>query len=509
MKLLKYIISIVIVLLMGSCNEDWLELTNPNQQTSGTFWKSEHDILKGVNATYQSLNYDGTWLRFAPIALDLRGDDMLSPSPWHVLQNTGTFKLFNNTIMQEWLWVAFYGGVYRANQVITHIEEVEFTDQGMYNRLKGEALFLRGFYYFYLVNFFNHIPLITKPFESSEEYYSAQNTPEEVWAQIIADFSEAAALLPTSYSGVDIGRANKGAALGFLGKSYLFTKDFQKASDAFKQVMNLGVYGLMENYGDNFTEAFENNKESVFEIQFSREVGGTDLGWVWVNANKSQTTAKAITYAPTPFGWGDAAPTRWIFNKFLEEKTIDGNDDPRLRATIQYNYEGCVLYGRSFQEVYANNLNKLGVKKYCNDQSGRPDEKDWRSGINERVMRYADILMMYAECQNELGNQAECAKYIQIVRDRANLPDREAEFAAYSQSQMRERISDERALEFALEGHRFDDLLRWGWMKDAAKLQILREHDSEFNSYVAGREFFSIPQHEIETNPKLVQNPGY
>jgi hypothetical protein len=274
--------------------------------------------------------------------------------------------------------------------------------------------------------------------------------------------------------------------------------------------MNLGVYDLVPNYADNFTEANENNKESLFEVQFSRDVGGTTLGWVESPAaDWSKTTARAVTFGPAPFGWGDAAPSQWIVDEFKKEKTKTGGDDPRLRATIYYNYPGCTLYGQSFQTVYAANLNFIGVKKYGNGDSGRPDEKDWRSGINERLMRYADILMMYAECQNELGNTAECAKYIQRVRNRANLPDREAEFAALSKEQMRDRLAHERALEFALEGHRFDDIRRWGWLQNPTKLAELKTHDPEFNSYVPGREYFSIPQAEIDVNKNLKQNAGY
>ena len=138
-----------------------------------------------------------------------------------------------------------------------------------------------------------------------------------------------------------------------------------------------------------------------------------------------------------------------------------------------------------------------------------PDEKDWRSGINERLMRFSDVLLMYAECQNELDNRAECAKQIQRVRNRASLPDREADFAALSKENMRERIAHERALEFALEGHRFDDIRRWGWLQNPTKLDELKSHDPEFKSYVAGREFFSIPQAEIDVNKNLKQNSGY
>ena len=510
MKNIKLILLTAAILSGTACSKDFLELSNPNVQTSGSFWKTEADAAAGVNAIYQSLYYDGTFLRFAQCALDFRGDDAWSPSPWDVLSNTGSFKLFNNTIMQEWLWVAFYGGVTRANLAIANIDNIPFETAGLKDRLKGEALFLRGLHYYYLVTFFNNVPLILKPYESSDDYFPSQATPAEVWEQIYADFNEAARLLPVSYNDPDKGRATKGAALAFLGKSFLFNQKFADASAKFKEVIDLGVYNLMPNYGDNFTEQFENNQESIFEIQFSREVGGTVLGWVDAPySDWAKTTARAITYAPAPFGWNDAAPTPWIFQKFLEEKTVDGQDDPRLQATIYYNYPGCTLYGQSFQNVYATELGKLGVKKYGNGDSGRPDEKDWRSGINERLMRYSDVLLMYAECQNELGNPAVCAEYIQKVRTRANLPNRQAEFAGLTKEQLRDRIADERLLEFVFEGHRFDDIRRWGWLQNPTKLAELQAHDAEFNSYVPGREYFSIPQLEIETNPNLRQNPGY
>jgi len=510
MNIKKILLTTVVGLSFTSCGKKYLELTNPNQQTTATFWKTENDAVMAVNAAYQSLYYDGTFMRFAQCALDFRADDVVSPSPWDVLANTASFKSFNNSIMQQWLWIAFYGGVTRANFVLDNIDKVPFKDQNLYNRLKGEALFLRGLDYFYLINFFNNIPLITKFYETSAEYFPSQASSQDVWAQIYQDFDQASQLLPVSYGAADLGRATKGAALGFLGKSYLFNQKFDLAAAKFKDVMNLGVYDLVPDYGDNFTEANENNKESLFEIQFSRDVGGTTLGWVESpGSDWSKTTARAVTFGPAPFGWGDAAPSQWIVDEYKKEKTKTGDDDPRLRATIYYIYPGCKLYGQSFQSVYAANLNFIGVKKYGNGDSGRPDEKDWRSGVNERLMRYADILMMYAECENELGNTAECAKYIQRIRNRANLPDREAEFAALSKEQMRDRIAHERALEFALEGHRFDDIRRWGWLQNPTKLTELKTHDPEFNNYVPGREYFSIPQAEIDVNKNLKQNAGY
>lgn len=511
MKKLILVLTTAVLFSVSGCNDNWLEMTNPNDQTTGSFWKTESDIQKGVNAAYMSMYYDGTYLRFAPLALDLRGDDVWSPSPWDVLSNTGSFKLFNNTIMQEWLWVAFYAGVYRSNQVLKYIDKVEFTSQAYKDRLKGEALFIRGLSYFHLVTFFENIPLVLGTFDKTEDYFPFQASPEDVWAQIYLDFDDASKLLPTSYSYPDVGRATKGAALGFLGKSYLFNKEYGMAKKAFEDLMGIGIYDLMANYAHNFDQEHENNVESIFEIQFSREAGGTniDAAWVGTAPDRSYHTAKAITYAPTPFGWGDVAPTQWVYQQFLLEKTVDNEDDPRLKATMHYNYPGCTLYGRSFQEVYENDLGKLGVKKYCNDQSGRVDEKDWRSGINERLMRYADVLLMYAECLNELNDRTNAAKYVQRVRTRAKLADRENEFAALTIEGFRERLAHERLLEFVFEGQRFNDIRRWGWLNDPAKLAALKTRDSEFNSYVKGREFFSIPQRETDVNPNMKQNLGY
>src|SRR5690349_13698812 len=196
---IKTIILTTVVALSGiSCGKDYLELTNPNQQTTATFWKTDNDAVMAVNAVYQSLYYDGTFLRFAQCALDMRGDDVMSPSPWDLLSNTGSLKLFNNTIMQQWLWIAFYGGVTRANFVLSNIDKMTFKDQNLRSRLKGEALFLRGLNYYYLVTFFNNIPLITKFYENSSEYFPSQVAPEEVWNQVYIDFDEASKLLPAT-----------------------------------------------------------------------------------------------------------------------------------------------------------------------------------------------------------------------------------------------------------------------------------------------------------------------
>jgi tetratricopeptide (TPR) repeat protein len=517
-KILPIAVAATLATGMMGCNKQ-LDQVNPNEQTSASFWQTTDDAMKGVNAAYGSLIIDGTYMRFTPMLLDLRGDDARSNSPWDVIYNTGKFALGTaNGAGYGWAYGSYYEGVSRANQVLDNVPNIDM-DPELKNRIIGQAYFLRGLCFFHLVNMFGNVALPTTSPKSTAEFFSEQKTQEEGWAQVISDFSEAENLLPVTYASVtgpdkdQKGRATKGAAMAYLGKAYLFTKQYAEAAAKFKSVIDLGIYDLVPNYRDNFTEANENNVESVFEVQFSREAGGKDLGWGGAPASGwGKTSARAITYAPRGFGWTDVQPTWALFNDFLKEKTASNEDDPRLVATMFYNKPGLRLYGRLFSEVYANNaqdLNDLFVRKYQNDDNGRADEFDWRSGINERIMRYADVLMMYAEALNELGRTDEAYPLIQRVRARVGMADLATVKPGMTQAQMRDQIAHERMLEFALEGHRFDDIRRWGWLSNPAKLAELKARDPEFNSYTAGRELFPIPQIDIDNNPGWVQNSGY
>lgn len=508
----------VLLVAFSSCvSDDELVQVDPNLDTEASFWKTDEDFLKGANAIYGSMHIDGTYMRSTPLLLDLKDDATRSNSPWPAMANVGRFNTsLADDAIYGWAYRDFYQGIYRANQVFHYIEGVEFEDAGLKNRILGQAHFLRGLYLFHLVNFFKNVPI---PLTTSTLIHE-QKTEAEGWAQIIDDLTIAAGYLPTSYnsvSGLDVGqvgRATKGAALAYLGKAHLFSKDFASAKDAFEQVMTLG-YSLVPNYRDNFTVNNENNSESVFEIQFSREAGGVDLSWGSTpSSGWGQTTGRAITYGPRAFGFTDVQPTRALFDDFHIETTVGGEVDPRLDATMFYNKPGgMMLYGQDFATVYANNVNDLNdlfVAKYQNSDGGQPDEFDWRSGINERIMRYADVLLMYAETLNETGSTANAYQYIQMVRDRVNLPDLATTKPGMSQAEMRDQIAHERMLEFALEGHRFDDIRRWGWLEDPVKLDWLKSRDAEYDSYAAGREYFPIPQTEMDNNPLVNdQNPGY
>lgn len=505
------------VFFAACVTEDDLVQLDPNNQDEGFYWQTEVDAQKGVNAIYASLLPDGAYMRCTPLMLDLKGDDTRSTSPWANMANVGRFNsAIADPAIYGWAFETYYQGIYRANQVIEKVPNIAFADEQYKNRILGQAYFLRGLYYFHLVNMFRSVPLPT----DNSQLHSPQKNQEEGWAQVKADLQMAADLLPVNYADVtgpdqnQKGRATKGAALAFLGKAQLFNQEFTSARDTFLQVMNLGIYSLVSNYRDNFTTANENNSESIFEVQFSREVGGVELGWGGApGSGWGKTSARAITYGPRGFGFTDVQPTFALFNDFHIEPTVGGDVDPRLDATIFYNRPGgMTLYGVDFATAYGANpadLNDLFCRKYQNSDGNFPNEMDWRSGINERIMRYADILLMYAECLNETGQTADAYQYIQLVRDRANLPDLAVVRPNMTPQQMRDQIAHERFLEFALEGHRFDDIRRWGWLSDPVKLEWLKSRDTEFNTFVAGREFFPIPLLEIDNNPGTVQNPGY
>ncbi len=501
-----------LAIVTTSCvNDEDLIQVDPNNDAVDSFWKTDQDAVEGVNAAYGSLLTDGTYMRSTPLLLDLKGDDCRSNSPWGAMYNVGRFNSnVSDAAIYGWAYETYYQGIYRANQVLENVPNIGFEDAALKNRILGEAHFLRGLYLFHAVNMFKNVPVPTK----IAAFYP-QKTEAEGWAQVIADFKAAAELLPVSHPDANNkGRATKGAALGYMGKAYLFTKDFPNAKIAFKQVIDLGVYSLMANYRDNFTDTNENNAESLFEVQFSRSAGGVDLGWGGApQSGWGKTSARAITYGPRAFGWTDVQPTWTLFNEYKLEKTITNTDDPRLDATMFYNKPGGMqLYGQNFATFYAGNpgdLNDLFCRKYQNSDGAYANEFDWRSGINERLLRYADILLMYAECLNETNDTPGAYTYIQMVRNRVGLPNLATVKPNMTQAQMREQIGHERFLEFPLEGHRFDDIRRWGWLQDPAKLAWLKSRDVEFNSYAAGREFFPIPQLEMDNNPGTAQNDGY
>lgn len=516
----KYYMLLIGLFLVLGC-EKKLDLENPNTPTNENYWQTETDAAAGVISIYNSLIIDGTYMRMTPALTDGRGDDFQGDSPWPDLVQVANFTIPSTSGPVQWLWSAWYQLIWRANQVLDHVPAIEM-DEVHKSRLLGQAHFLRGLAYFTLANNFKIVPVIITSPESEEDYYPGTATEEALWEQVFADFRQAKELLPVNYSQVSgpdagqVGRATKGAATGMLGRALLYRQQWQAAADEFRLLVNgpeLNVYSLVDNYRDNFKPTNENNVESLFEVQFADpdQVGGAEMNYGGEpNANWKQVSSIGHTYAMEGFGYSDFLPSSGLYNKFKEETTIDGALDPRLLETIASYEEG--ISETAYGQPWRNPRNNIYPRKYTHDGiPGYSDENNGieNSGINYRVLRYADVLLMYAEALNELeGPTPEVYRCIREVRDRADLPDLAITRPSLTQAEMRDQIADERFLELAIEGVRIHDIIRWGWLYNPEKLTLLRERDNEFDSWTPGKEYLPIPQTELDVNRNLLPNPA-
>jgi hypothetical protein len=531
MKHLKYIMAAIsITLLLASCDSN-LDVANPNLQTSVDFWKNESQISEGVTAIYNRLIIDGTYQRTLPALKDVRGDDVNSQSPWTIYPLTGTFSVHADYDVLQWPWRDLYQVISKANLVFYNAPNVTYSSPDYKNRLLGQAYYLRALAYYELMENYQAVPLVlTKPVDQTH-YYPKTATKEETLAAIESDLVNAQSMLPKTYDNVtgadkgQKGRATWGSATGLLGKLYMIEQKWSDAATQLKTIIDSKQYSLTANYGDNFTMSNENNSESLFEVQFLGDMG-TTANWVGdPSSTWKQASALDFPYGMVAFGaWEDFHPTQWLYNEFKLERCKDGKLDPRLYWTI-VSYESeydtyPAADGRSntmfgIKPYQINRLNKNNKKIYIAkytyaripgftaEGNGQADN----SGINYRVMRYSEILLLYAEALNELnGPTSDVYAAIQQVRNRANLPDLATAQPGLTQSAMRDQISHERALELGIEGVRFYDIMRWGWLYDNTKLAMLRSHDPEFNTWAPGHEYLPVPQVELDVNPNLKPN---
>lgn len=501
MRLHTLVPALVLGAAVAGCTTD-LNVTNPNQPSSQTFWHTSNDALAGINATYNGLNQLGTFLRWQAFSYDIRSDIGFSPSPWTDLANFNkfTFASYDFDVNRD-TWNDTYRTIFRANQVIAGVPGIQM-DPALRDRIVGEAKFLRALMYFHLITLYGgNIPMPLKPSQPGDRPASAGAAA--VWAQIETDLQDAIKVLPASYTGADVGRATSGAAQGMLGKVLLQERKWAPAATQLLAVIQSGRYSLVPDYASNFTAAGKNNSESLFETQVGNPALAGSQGVFGLNI------AKMV--GPCGPSYCDGRPTRWYFNEFFPDTTNRTVYDPRLDATIFWpNPAGEDVYGTPFSKRYGTHLDASGqdttqvfFKKY--GEYWMTDQQ-WDASIDYKVLRYADILLMYAEALNEQGNPAQAKPYVDQVRARVNQPPLAA---GMSQSAMRDAILHERLLEFGLEGQRWLDLERQNLLT-AAYLPVLQSHDAEFKFFVPGKsELLPIPQAEINLNPNIKQNPGW
>ena len=497
-----------IFLSFSSCNEEELNLDNPNALTTDQFWVTPNDAELAVNSIYAMFYKDGLWSRWLYFRLDLTSDEGFSQSPWVELADWTRFNYINYNFWEgnAVTWRDSYKAIFRANQVLAYVPDIEFSDSNRKQQILAEAKFLRALHYYYAGLLWENIPLVLEPSTPSD--LPQQVSQEEIFAQVEQDLSEAFADLPLQWDAQNTGRPTKGAAKAMLAKVYMQQRRWEEAKTAldFLVVGEGANYSLVDNYKDNFTDLNENNAESVFEIQFGdQRRGGTDEG-----PNAAVSSTRAQFFAPRGIGWSDGQARFWLVDAFKQESTVDGEIDPRLQHSLFYPslFEdfGDKTYGRDWEWGEDEAWFRKGARDY------KRDNEDYYSEVNWRMIRYADILLRYAEVLNELGMTADAYQYVDMVRARANMaPLAEAypEIGNNADSFL-DRLKIERVLELSGESVRWEDLKRWGDLDSQETVDEIAQRDPDFNNFEVGKNIrLPIPQVEVENNPNLVQNPQY
>lgn len=499
-KNILFILSAIICLTEFSCKKDFLSKTDPTRVGANDFYKNETELGQAVTGVYGQLQgiINGQWLyNELPsdnTTIDFNpGDRGQAPSIeafefWTV--NSGTGNINN-------MYVSYYNALYNINNTLVKLGSATTISDSVKAKFEGQLKFIRGYYYFELTQYFGDVILITEPLEVPSKAWDYARVPQaQVYTQIETDLKDAVSMLPARYTGSDIGRATKGAALSLLGKVYLTEKKYPDAVSTLQQVLTLG-YSLVPNYADVFDPQKKNGPESVFEIQYQ---GGNDLG---------EWSSFIYTFAPrlskgAVTGWPQSNPGGW---------NIPTND--MIASYEPGDLRKAASVGLDFKSPITGDVVPY-IKKYDHTHSiyGRTDD-DWP------VLRYSDVLLMLAEAINEqTGPTSDAFGYLNQVRQRAGLPT----VSGLDKQAFRDKVLHERRVELAFENWRWFDLKRTQtpeqltqFLNDYGAIEkanptVTRQGtpyssgDYIFQSYEV---LYPIPNNEILVNAKLAQNQGY
>jgi starch-binding outer membrane protein, SusD/RagB family len=471
---------IALLILIWACKKQ-LDL-EPHKIYYDNFYQSKEDALNAVNAVYDVLCHTNAYSSSLWLIQDVASDDCNVRSTINdpYLKEFQFYTLGATNGYLSGIWQEAYLGISRANIVLDRVPLINM-DTTLQKRILGEARFLRGLFYFNLVRLFGDVPLVLKPTSANltpEEINPYRAPKDQVYAQIIDDLTQASNDLPDAYTQpADKGRATRGAALGILSKVYLTQQDWGNARNAAFTVIESGNYGLWPDYTDNFKESKVNGIESVFEVQFYSKVP----------AENSQMVISGLPVLPSvfPAGVGIMVPTTNLLESF-------DSGDYRVEAT--------------FFDHYWNYNFDPHIWKFWDQDAYEPDETG-QSGANFTLMRYAEVLLIFAEAENELYGPTTLAyNAINEVRERARngdpnvLPD----LSGLTQDDFRDAVLEERRHELVSEGHRWYDLVRTRHLIEYVKNAKPGQANPDQHNLL-----FPIPQHERDVNPNLTQNTGY
>lgn len=522
MKKLIIFTVLLSTIVMTACQESLLDVENKNTISSGNFWKTESDIEKGLVAVYNMFYRQGTWTRNIYTQMNGMADDGVSYAGWTELNEYSKF-IFTNYNFSETntkMWSEHYVAISRANQVLDKIGNVSFSSEEHKNDMIGQAKWLRAFYYFYVAALWENVPLVEHTSSAADR--PQQVSYDEVLNFIENDLEDAVSKLPTTRDDDNKARPTKGAAYALLAKTYMQHHKWEDASRCLEWLIDgegKGLYSLCTNYGDNFNNKTEDNAESIYEIHFSLvNKVGFDQTDNYLDPNAEVGTQIEENQGPPGIGWNNIEACRWLVNYYKREKTTDGKNDPRLFYTLWYDqanqdypeFGTQTIYGKDWDTSWGS---RCFIKKYSTDVIPL---YYWNDN-NFRSLRYADMLLLYAEALNELSAtpSAKAIECVNRVRNRAGLPTianstyYDGAAIITNKDAFREHLKIERGLELSLECVRWLDLKRWG-IDDNTTLNELKSRDADFDNFVIGKSIrMPIPQTDVDNNPNLNQNPNY
>lgn len=515
-------ISMIAILALWSCDSDFLDRQPLDEYSESSLWTSAKDAEAALNGVYNRWE-DGGWIFY----IDCASDNAFNPYPWEGYSMMGNASQLtpNNTGVNKWN----FSTIQKANWFLANVDKTPMED-ALKARMKAEARFLRAYRYYQMSQVYGDVPLVLENITPADANKVTRSPKAEVVSFVESELEAITADLPESYSGSDEGRITSGAAWALKARVELYNGQFADCIASCQNIM--GKYTLFPDYSELFRIQNEHNSEIILDVEYvENDVPLGNLGVLVIESSG---------------GWWSVNPTQSLVDTYemSNGKTIDDptsgynpddpykNRDPRLDATIIH--PGSFYDGRYFDplnpaliDYYAvYSYTGYAVKKYVPELSDFPDM--WNTGLNIPVIRYAEVLLSFAEAKIEL-NQIDDPMYdaIDEVRQRAGMPvvDR----AVYSsQSTLRDLIRRERRVELALEGLRWFDIQRWKIADEVMNgpvygprlgtvdpntgaLTLTSERIlSEQRSFDESKNYlWPIPQREIDINKGLEQNPNY
>lgn len=452
---------LIMAMFLVSCGDDFTNLSPISQRNVDNFYTNPNDFVLAINATYGAFQANGTYNQSYWVMFEMRSDNTdQGPDVTGLANEFAVVNVFTENALNQFVGDAYrdsYVVITRANIILDKIDAITM-DNALKNRIKGEALFLRSLAYYHLAIAFDKVPLILSEVTDINAAV-VQSNATEIMTRLATDLTQAVEFLPQTSTGVNLGRATKGAANALLAKVYLTLGQRSQAEAALRAIVNSGQYRLVDNYANLWGVANENNAESIFEIQY--RAGG--------------------------FGTGSPFTNYFSPNGNLQNGLGNARNRPTEDMWLAYE-EGDLRRNISMANSYVNPATGLTVDAYWILKFRSEPFTNNDSDLNWPVFRYADVLLMLAEA---LGEGTEAYGLINQVRARAGL----GPIDASTPGTFAEKLLQERRVELAFENHRWADLKRFGV---AASVMQSKGYSPKM--------LFPIPQREIDVSPGMQQN---